>query len=204
MPVAVQTIDGFSLAAENLSTEPGKKGTLVLKSRINQKGSIKVDGSVQLTPLQTALKVETQAIPLLPLQPYFTGLLNIALTRGQVSNVGEVIAQMGKEGIDATYKGSLTLGDLLAADKVNNADFLKWKSLYVGGIDFRLQPLAVNVGEVALSDFFSRLILSKEGRLNLQDIVRKGDAGGTPDVAAKRPRGPPLLCRKRWRRPCRR
>ena len=155
-----------------------------LKSRINQKGILKVDGSVQLMPLTTALKVETQAIPLLPLQPYFTGFLNIALTRGQVSNSGEVTAQMGKEGLNATYKGSLTLGDLLAVHKVNNADFLKWKSLYLGGIDFRLQPMAVNVGEVALSDFYSRLILSKEGRLNLQDIVRKPEAGAQPVASA--------------------
>ncbi|MGV0952303.1 MAG: DUF748 domain-containing protein, partial [Azonexus sp.] len=188
-PAAVQVIDGFSLTAENLTTEQGKKGTLSLKSRINQKGSLKVDGSVQLIPLLTTLKVETQAIPLLPLQPYFTSFLNIALTRGQVSNSGEVTAEMGKEGLNATYKGSLTLGDLLAVDKVNNADFLKWKSLHLGGIDFRLQPMALNVGEVALSDFYSRLILSKEGRLNLQDIVRKPEGGaqqlaGTPGQAA--------------------
>ncbi len=63
-PVAVQIVDGFSLAAESLSTEPGKKGKLSLKSRINQKGSLKVDGSVQLVPVLAALKVETTAIPL--------------------------------------------------------------------------------------------------------------------------------------------
>ena len=199
-PVAVQTIDGFSLSAENLSTEAGKKGSLSLKSRVNQKGSIKVDGSVQLMPLLASLKVETQAIPLLPLQPYFTSFLNIALTRGVVSNVGELTAQMGKDGVNGTYKGSVTFGDLLAVDKVNNADFLKWKSLYLGGIDFRLQPMAVNIGEVALSDFYSRLILSKEGRLNLQDIVRKPEAGTQPvasvperaatDVAAGKPATP--------------
>jgi hypothetical protein len=183
-PVAIQTIDGFSLLAENLSTEPGKAGTVSLKSRINQKGSLKVDGSVQLMPLLASLKVETQAIPLLPLQPYFTNFLNIALTRGLLSNVGELTAQMGKDGLNATYKGSLTLGELLAVDKVNNADFLKWKSLYLGGIDFRLQPMAVNVGEVALSDFYSRLILSREGRLNLQDMVRKPEAGAAPVASA--------------------
>ncbi len=183
-PAVVQVIDGFSLAAENLSTEPGKKGTLSIKSRVNQKGSLKVDGSVQLMPLLTTLKVETQAIPLLPLQPYFTDFLNIELTRGQVSNTGEVAAQMDKDGLNAGYRGSLTLGDLVAVDKLNNADFLKWKSLYLGSIDFRLQPMAVNVGEVALSDFYSRLILSKEGRLNLQDIVRTSQTAATKEASA--------------------
>ena len=183
-PVAVQTIDGFSLSADNLSTEAGKKGNISLRSQVNQKGSLRVDGSVQLMPLKTALKVETQAIPILPLQPYFTSYLNIELTRGLLSNIGDVNLEMAKDGLNAAYKGSLTLGDLVAVDKVNNADFLKWKSLFLGGIDFRLQPMAVNVGEVALSDFYSRLILSKEGRLNLQDIVRaSGESAKAPDGA---------------------
>ena len=184
-PVAVQSIDGFTLTADNLSTEPGKKGSISLKSQVNQKGSLRAEGSVQLMPLKTALKVETQAVPILPLQPYFTNYLNIELTRGLLSNVGEVNVEMAKEGLNAAYKGSLTLGDLVAVDKVNNADFLKWKSLYLGGIDFRLQPMAVNVGEVALSDFYSRLILSKEGRLNLQDIVRTSGGAAKPDEATQ-------------------
>ncbi len=182
-PVAVQSIDGFTLTADNLSTEPGKKGSISLKSQVNQKGSLRAEGSVQLMPLKTALKVETQAVPILPLQPYFTNYLNIELTRGLLSNVGEVNVEMAKEDLNAAYNGSLTLGDLVAVDKVNNADFLKWKSLYLGGIDFRLQPMAVNVGEVALSDFYSRLILSKEGRLNLQDIVRTSGGAAKPDEA---------------------
>jgi len=188
-PVAVQTLEGFALVAENLSTEPDKKGSVSLRGRINQKGSLKVDGSVQLIPLAIALKVDSDAIQLLPLQPYFANYLNIALTRGQVSSSGELTADMGKEGVNANYKGSLTLGNLVAVDKQNNTDFLKWKSFYVGGIDFRLQPLAVNVGEVALSDFYSRLVLSKEGRLNLQDIVRRpeGEADGGAKQAAAAP-----------------
>jgi hypothetical protein len=186
-PAAVQTIEGLELTAEKVSTDQNSKGTLALKATINGKGALKVDGSVQLMPLATVLKIETLSIPLLSLEPYFTNFLNIALTRGQLSNSGEVTAQMGKEGLNATYKGSLTLGDLIAVDKVNNADFLKWKSLYFGGIDFRLQPMAVNVGEVALTDFYSRLILSKEGRLNLQDIVRTSQAVAAKDVGVSEP-----------------
>lgn len=172
-PTAVQTLEGFSLLGENLGNEPGKKGSISLKGKVNQKGSLSVEGSVQAVPPTAELKVETVAIPLLPLQPYFSEHLNIALTRGQISNKGEATAQFDKDGVKAAYKGTLTLGDLLAVDKVNSADFLKWKSLYLGGIDFKLAPMAINVGEIALTDFYSKLILSSAGRLNLQDIVRK-------------------------------
>lgn len=172
-PAAVQELEGFSLHGENMTNEPGKKGSVVLKGKVNKKGSLNVGGSVQIMPLDLALKIETQAIPLSPLQPYFNEHLNIEVTRGQVSNKGEVIARIENDGLKASYKGSTTLGDFLAVDKANSADFLKWKSLYLGGIDFKLEPLTINVGEIALADYYSKLILNQAGRLNVQDIVKK-------------------------------
>ena len=172
-PAAVQLIDGFTMTGENLSSEPNKSGTIALKTRINQKGSLKVDGSLQVFPLLSKLKVETQGISVTPLEPYFNDLLNISLQRGQVSSKGDVTVEIGKQGFDAAYKGSLTLGDLLTVDKLNRADFLKWRSFHLGGIDFRLQPMSINVAEIALTDFFSRLIIDPQGKLNLAGIVKK-------------------------------
>ena len=172
-PVAVQEIEGFSLLAQGLTNEPNKKGTIALKSQINKKGSVKVDGSLQAFPLDVAVKLETVGVPLVPFEPYFGQFLNVSLTRGLVSNQGEVMARFDTTGLKAGYKGSFTLGDLVAVDKQNSADFLKWKSLYFGGVDFRLEPMAINIGEIALTDFYSRLILNKEGRLNVADIVKK-------------------------------
>ncbi|UCV27110.1 DUF748 domain-containing protein [Ferribacterium limneticum] len=174
-PVAVQEIDGFNLHGEGLTNEPNQKGTIALKSRINKKGSLNVDGSLQVFPLDVAVKVDTVAVPLMPLEPYLGQFLNISLTRGMVSNKGEATAKLDTGGLKAGYKGSFTLGDFVAVDKLNSADFVKWKSLYFGGIDFRLEPMAINIGEIALTDFYSRLILNKEGRLNVADIVKKSE-----------------------------
>ncbi|HSG22393.1 MAG TPA: DUF748 domain-containing protein [Azonexus sp.] len=185
---ATQVLDGFNLQGENLTNEPGKKGTISFKSKINKKGSLNVDANVQIFPLDVALKIESTAIPLLPLQPYFAEHVNIALTRGQVSNRGEATAWIDKDGLKASYKGSVTLGDLLAVDKENSADFLKWKSLFLGGIDFRLEPMAINVGEIALTDFYSKLILNEAGRLNVQDVVRKPAGEAVPVVPADMPK----------------
>ena len=185
-PAAVQELEGFSLHGANLGNEPGKKGTLSVKGAINKKGSLNVDGDVQIMPLNVALKIESQAISLMPLQPYFSEQLNIALSRGQLSNKGEATAVIDKGELKAGYKGSLTLGDFLAVDKLNSADFLKWKSLYLGGVDFQLQPMTINVGEIALADFYSRLILNAAGRLNVQDIVKKPEG----EVAAVAPPAP--------------
>ncbi|HEX6733380.1 MAG TPA: DUF748 domain-containing protein [Azonexus sp.] len=182
--VAVQELSGVRLHGENLSNEKGSKGRLELAAQINKLGSVKVGGSVQLMPLDLALAVETQAIPLLPLQPYFAEQVNVELNAGQFSNKGDATLRLDSDGLKAGYRGSATLGNLQAVDKANRTDFLRWKSLYFGGIDFNLEPLAIGVGEIALSDFFARMILNESGRLNLQDIVRRQDAAPVPVASA--------------------
>ncbi len=189
-PNAVQEIDGFSLHGEGLTNEPNQKGRIALKTRVNKKGSLNVDGSLQVFPLDVAVKVETLAVPLTPLEPYLSQFLNVSVNRGQISNKGEATAKLDTVGLKAGYKGNFTLGDFVAVDKANSADFLKWKSLYFGGIDFRLEPMAVNIGEIALSDFYSRLILNKEGKLNVADIVRKPEG-----EAAAKPAEPPVAAK---------
>lgn len=66
---------------------------------------------------------------------------------------------------DLASKTGLGLGD----------DLLAWKTLAVRGLDLSLQPsqpLRVSVRETALSDFFARVIVQRNGRINLQDIVK--------------------------------
>ena len=184
-PVAVQEIEAFSLHGEGLTNEANQKGRIALQGKINKKGSLNVDGNLQVYPLDAQLKVETVAIPLMPLEPYLGQFLNISLTRGQVSNKGEATARLDTSGLKAGYKGNFTLGDFVAVDKANSTDFLKWKSLYFGGIDFKLEPLAINIGEIALADFYSRLILNKDGKLNVADIVKKPEGGELAKEAVK-------------------
>ena len=192
-PAAVQQLDGFSVQGQGLTNEVGKKGQIAIKGKVNAKGSLDVSGSVQAAPLDVGLTIETVAIPMMPLEPYFGQFLNISVTRGQVSNKGEASVQMADGKLKASYKGSATLGDFVAVDKLNSADFLKWKSLYFGNVDFRLDPLAINIGEIALADFYSRLILNKDGRLNVADIVKKPEGkeaaatGDTKPVEANKP-----------------
>ncbi|MDR1994382.1 DUF748 domain-containing protein [Azonexus sp.] len=186
-PVAVQELAGLRLRGESLGNEKGNKGRLSLEGQINKHGSLKVDGSVQLQPLDLALAVETQAISLLPLQPYFTEQVNVQLKAGQFSNKGETSIRLDDGSLTAGYRGSATLGNLQAVDKADQSDFLRWKSLYFGAIDFRLEPLAIDIGEIALSDFFARMILNDKGRLNLQDIVRRKEAEPVPVAAGETP-----------------
>lgn len=191
-PAAVQEISGLSLQGERLGNLPNEKGRLTLQATVNGEGKLAVAGEVQAVPLAANLKIDSSGIPVHGLQGYSSRYLNVRLQRGQFSNEGEAVVRVDGGRLKAAYKGSATIGNLLAVDQDNKADFLKWKSLHFGGVDFRLDPLAIDVHEIALADFYSRLILNKDGRLNLADIVRRNEAAPVAAAdAAVAPANPP-------------
>jgi outer membrane protein OmpA-like peptidoglycan-associated protein len=187
-PVAVQELTHASLSAKQLDIHPEHENTLALNATLNQTGQIKASGSVQLQPLAVRLALETQALPLVPMQGYVAPYLNTSIAQGLFSNKGTLDILQPADKLLASYKGGLTLGQFRAVDQANSSDFLRWKSLYFGGVDFQLEPARLNIGEIALSDFYSRLILNPQGRLNLADIVRKP---ASPDTGASRPDASP-------------
>jgi hypothetical protein len=48
---------------------------------------------------------------------------------------------------------------------------LKWNSLYLNGVNASSNPFRVEIKEVALADFYSRLIINPDATLNVQGIV---------------------------------
>lgn len=190
-PAAVQEISGLSLQGERLGNLPNEKGRLTLQATVNGEGKLAVGGEVQAVPLAAKLQIDSSGIPVQGLQAYSGRYLNVRLQRGQFSNQGEAVVRVDGGRLKAAYKGSATIGNLLAVDPDNKADFLKWKSLHFGGVDFRLDPLAIDVREIALADFYSRLILNKDGRLNLADIVRRNAPPPPVADAAAAPANPP-------------
>ena len=190
-PAAVQEIEHAQLKAEQLELAPGHANAFAVTAIVNGSGKLQASGSLQWQPLVARLALETTALPLAPIQGYIEPYLNTSIVQGHFSSKGQMILQEQAGKLQASYKGALTLGQFRAVDKENNTDLLKWKSLYFGAMNLQSEPARVNIGEIALSDFDARLILSREGRLNLLDVVRieagQASADRTPAMAAQAP-----------------
>ena len=194
-PPVAQMIENLALDAENLTTVPGQVAKLTSTFKLNKKGEVSVAGNVQQSPLSADLRLDVKGIELLPLQPYFSEKLNVEVTRGQVAVSGDLqVRQKATEksgdvaALTGGFAGQATIGDFSAVDKLNSADFLRWKSFYFGKIDAKFQPESISIGEIALSDFFARVIVTPEGKLNLMQIVRQPNTAPVavvPDAATK-------------------
>ena len=188
----VTAIAPLTLAFHDFSnTAPGR---IEMKATVNRGGRITLQGSLGMAPLHTDLALDLQRVDLLALQPYVTDQLNLLLSRAYLSGKGKLQLDLPADGtLKGGYKGSVTLADLATLDKVSSNDFVRWKSLFFGGVDVRLQPLSVGIEQIALNDFFARIIIAPSGRINLQDIVRShpGDHKSLTEAAATAPVAPP-------------
>ncbi|HJV74387.1 MAG TPA: DUF748 domain-containing protein [Noviherbaspirillum sp.] len=171
-PIVTQ-VAPLAVSMHDLSTAEASRGRIELKATVNKTGQLALNGSLGIAPLHTDLALELKGVDILPLQPYMTDKVNLRLTHASLSGKGRL--QLDAEGggpLKGGFKGDMTLGNVATVDKISGNDFLRWKSLYFGGVDAQLEPFKLAVDQVALTDFFARVIINSSGRINLQDIAR--------------------------------
>lgn len=175
-PVVLEA-DGISLKVENFSTAKGAALKVQLNSRINKKGKLGASGSLVLDPLKTALNLDLDKVDLLPLQPYVLEETKIAISRGSLSTKGKLALETARNGsIRGRFTGDVGVDDFSSIDRLNATDFVRWRGLNVDDIDLQFSPFALSIRNVALNDFYTRLILSAQGKLNLREIQPGAEA----------------------------
>jgi uncharacterized protein involved in outer membrane biogenesis len=188
-PVAFD-VSALELELQNLQLDGKQPVPTHLSARVaarkGEPGRLDYRGTVRAFPLQAKGKVQAQQIPLHVFEPYFGGNLNIDIARADAGFKGDVDVADNGQGPVATVRGDVVLEDfransIAARDGASQLpqELLNWKALGLRGLDLAMapgKPLRVAVRETSLSDFFARVIVHENGRINLQDIVRSGDA----------------------------
>lgn len=157
---------------ENLSNAKNHRGKVTISARINNKGSLRLAGTSGANPPVASFTVDARDIELLPFQPYLEDQVNFLLTGGQIGTKGALTFDASGDGpAKVNYEGSLQVTDFATIDKIASLDLLKWKALNLDGIQFALEPMQLSINEINLADFYSRLILGADGKMNLQKLT---------------------------------
>jgi uncharacterized protein involved in outer membrane biogenesis len=173
---------------DGLSNDMKQPLTLDLKGTLG-KGTFAVTGKVKPQPLDAQLVVKARQLNVAPLQSLVAVPLNVRIASGLLSLDGRVgYADQGKAPARITYRGDATLGRVRVLDKVTDADLVRWDSLSASRVAIRLGENAprVAIGGLAMDDFYARVIINANGRLNLQDVVANPEAPGAVSVTEAR------------------
>lgn len=184
-PAADLRVRGIRLRAEGLSSAARERASVSLNASVGRSGALEASGRIGLNPLGGKLAVDARSLRILPAQPYFARYVNAIVSSGALSAKGVVDFDLpAGRPPRVAYTGQLTFADFAAVTPQANEDLLNWKSLHLGGIDFALDPMKIEIGEIALTDFFARLVLSEQGRLNVPELLVHETSAETPDPAS--------------------
>lgn len=166
------TLSRIGLSVSGFSTRPENRFDLTLALGINESGSLDIAGKAGLSPLAADLAVNTKGIDIRPAQSYLEDQIRLLITGGRFENKGRVaLASAPDGGVSLRYTGSAAVTEFATVDKEKARDLVKWNSLYLSAMDIGTAPLKVDIGEVALTDFFARVIVNEGGGLNLTDVM---------------------------------
>ncbi len=168
--------------------------SLRLASGRFEPGKLAFDGSVGLTPVQAQGRLVLDRMPLQAFEPYLADALNIELLRAEASFKGRVAYRQTAGGPVAQLNGDLALEEFRANTLAPSEELLAWKALKLRGLQVALDPARatkVDVRETVLTDFFARVIVTPEGRINLQDLTSTSAASiqDAPETIAGRAGG---------------
>lgn len=185
-PVRV-SVQNLRLKAENISTAKNNKARVAISLLLNKKGSFSVSGTLGVTPLSANLKVGAKGIEIAPFQPYFADRVRMTVTGGAFSTNGNLAFGQDKGGqVNLSYGGDASLSSFSSVDKTNGEDLVKLESLSLSGLGVRLAPLSIAVKGVSLTNFYSLVSVSREGKINLQEMLASegSKAQGAPSSQA--------------------
>ncbi len=156
-------------------------------------GRLEWTGQVSPAPLAARGTLRAERLPAHAVAPYLDGELPIELLRAEVGWRGDIAFEQRGSQVEASARGDVRIADLRLHERASSGasrdggELLTWQSLALTGVDLRMVPgskPALAIGEAALTDFYSRLVITEDGRFNLRDVAAAPAGADAPGSAA--------------------
>ncbi|WP_085814002.1 DUF748 domain-containing protein [Geoanaerobacter pelophilus] len=177
------TLRNTSLTLSNLQGPKFAPIPMNFVSSYGKGAALKARGTLTPAPFRYQGMLSVARLPIRDFEPYFPDSFNFFVIGGNadLSLNLDVASRNGKT--MGRFKGSAGVRDFHSIDSVADQDLLKWESLQFDEFQGELEPFSLSIRQVALNDVYSRIIIRKDGSLNLQDLIKEE----TPQQAAERP-----------------
>lgn len=196
-------LSGLELSIKNLAGPDAVTSPFLLKSGYGKSGKLDVSGDVVAATGKLNLHSRLKGIALTDFVPYFPDTVRMILADGRLDTDLKVKLDPKKAGLTGNFSGNLGIRNFYGLDGELREELLRWGSLQIDDIAGELQPFALHIGGIALSDYTARIVIDEKGLLNLNGIVAAeeppasageggGDSAAAPPVSAPAEPGPEI------------
>jgi anti-sigma factor ChrR (cupin superfamily) len=143
-----------------------------------QPARIEWAGDVATQPIAARGRLTVERLPVHALTAYGGRNIPVDLRRADAGFKGGVDMKMLPAGLQMRVDGDARLTDVRVFARAANAagsgdELMNWQSFDIPALKLQLAPGAkpsVEVGEATLTDFYAKLLITEQGRLNLNDV----------------------------------
>ncbi len=167
------TLHNTSLTLSNLNGPKFTPAALRFSSTFGKDASLKGSGDITPLPFRYKGSVSVMRLPIRDFEAYFPDTFNFSVIGGNVDTTMNLDIAMKDGKTGGSFKGSAGVRDFHSIDTIDEEDLLKWESLQFDEIKGNLEPFSLSIHQVALNDIYSRIVVRKDGTLNLQNLVEK-------------------------------
>lgn len=149
-----------------------------LALKLNETGTIGVQGKVTVEPLVADATLKLEHIEIQPFQPYFDRFLNADVQDGAIDLRGSVhFAKAHPNEPMLRFQGDLAVNQLAVVDRKEFDNVLTWKRLAVNRVALDVEPTAVKIAEVVWQEPSVQMVVEADGRLNLAHLAASPPSG---------------------------
>ena len=146
--------------------------------------SLSLQGQLRAAPWRLRGRLRAQGLPVQVAGDYLPRV-NARVIRGTADADGNIDVSLPAGGPRLGFEGRVALEGLALNTLQPDASLLGWRSLQLQSLRLRLDPAArpharVDVGQVLLHNFYARLTLSPQARLNVAEVLRPAGTASSP------------------------
>ncbi len=169
----------FNLTINNLAAPEKVESPFTFSTTFQHKGKIEIKGTASLADQSVSLNTHLKSIPLSTFAPYVAEQTNLVLVDGYLNARMNSFIDAGSEPLQVTYDGDIGISRFHLLDSLHREDLLKWDNLQFAGINGQAEPLKVAIESITLSDYFAKVLIDKDARLNLAEAFNNKEITDT-------------------------
>jgi hypothetical protein len=181
-PAVAVEVHGAAARFEGLSNDLTAPVKTHATAQIQDEGEATLDGTITPDPFAAALDVAAEGIDIVPFRSYFA-VPNADLVRGTGGAAGKVLVGSGSPKV--RFDGMASLDGIEVVD-LAPSPLVNCEKVRAKGIRLTVAPDRLRIADLVLERGFAKIIIDREGVLNLS---RVGLTQPAPGVGA--PGGPP-------------
>lgn len=172
------SISDISIELAGISNRTDDRFALNAALRINDEGTLAVEGEVGAMPVMADLALSLQTFPLKSAQPYLNSNTNLDLRSGHAAFDGQLSYMKPETAADLQLSGQVNVSDFVAGKHKTKGKLLAWKALTLDELVLQLAPGRLDIKTITLDKLEGALLVAKDQTMNVDGLVKDSSEEG--------------------------